>query len=158
QIYTKMADGSMLGHLSVTLFETIIGFLLGTILGIILASVLWSSKRVANISDPYLVILNAMPKVALGPIIIVALGPGYISIIMMGPILSVIMTTLTENSASNDVDPKCQTVLRTFGATRWQCFKEDILASTLPTMISTLKVDVDLRWVGDIVAEFLVSK
>src|SRR5699024_1999559 len=69
QIYTKMADGSMLGHLSVTLFETIIGFLLGTILGIILASVLWSSKRVANISDPYLVILNAMPKVALGPIL-----------------------------------------------------------------------------------------
>src|SRR5699024_6166414 len=107
QIYTKMADGSMLGHLSVTLFETIIGFLLG----IILATVRWSSKRAANISDPYLVILNAMPKVALGPIIIVALGPGYISIIMMGAVISVIITTLVVYSAFNDVDPNYQKVL-----------------------------------------------
>ena len=158
QIYTKMGDGSMIGHLSVTLFETIVGFLLGTILGIILASVLWSSKRIANISDPYLVILNAMPKVALGPIIIVALGPGYISIIMMGAVISVIITTLVVYSAFNDVDPNYQKVLLSFGATRWQCFKEAIFPATLPTMISTLKVNVGLSWVGVIVGEFLVSK
>lgn len=157
-IYTKLGDGSIIGHLSITLFETIIGFLLGTIFGIILASALWSSKRVANIADPYLVILNAMPKVALGPIIIVALGPGYVSIIMMGAIISVIITALVVYSAFNEVDPNYERVLLSFGASRWQCFKEAIFPATLPTMISTLKVNVGLSWVGVIVGEFLVSK
>ncbi len=156
-LYTKFIDGSIIGHLLITLFETIIGFLLGTIFGIILATVLWSSKRIAHISDPYLVILNAMPKVALGPIIIVALGPGYVSIIMMGAIISVIITALVVYSAFNEVDPNYEKVLLSFGATRWQCFKEAIFPATLPTMISTLKVNVGLSWVGVIVGEFLVS-
>lgn len=157
-IYTKLLDGSIIGHLSITLFETIIGFLLGTIFGIVIASTLWSSKRIAQISDPYLVILNAMPKVALGPIIIVALGPGYLSIIMMGAIISVIITAIVVYSAFNEVDPNYEKVLLSFGATRWQCFKEAIFPATLPTMISTLKVNVGLSWVGVIVGEFLVSK
>lgn len=156
-IYTKMLDGSMIGHLMITLFETVIGFLLGTVFGIILASILWSSRRIANISDPYLVILNAMPKVALGPIIIVALGPGFTAIIMMGAIISVIITTLVVYSAFNEVDPNFEKVLLSFGASRWQCFKEAIFPATLPTMISTLKVNVGLSWVGVIVGEFLVS-
>src|SRR5699024_4939524 len=100
-IYVKIMDASMLFHLQYTLFETILGFIIGTVLGIILASLLWFSERFAKISDPYLVILNAMPKVALGPILIVALGPGFLSIIMMGAIISVIITTLVIYSAFN---------------------------------------------------------
>lgn len=144
-LYEKILDGTIVGHLTITLVETIIGFLIGTILGIMLASILWSSKRIANISDPYLVILNAMPKVALGPIIIVALGPGYVSIIMMGAIISVIITTLVVYSAFNEVDPNFEKVLLSFGASRWQCFKEAVFPATLPTMISTLKVNVGDR-------------
>src|SRR5699024_5254550 len=93
-LFNKINDGSLLVHLYTTIFETILGFMIGTVLGVIFATLLWSSRRVAKISDPYLVILNAMPKVALGPIIIVALGPGYISIITMGAIISVIITTI----------------------------------------------------------------
>jgi len=156
-IYQKTMDGTMLSHLQITLFETVLGFILGTLIGIIIASILWTSERIANIFDPYLVILNAMPKVALGPIIIVALGPGYLSIIMMGAIISVIITTLVVYSAFNEVDPNYDKVLRSFGATRWQRFKEAIFPATLPTMISTLKVNVGLSWVGVIVGEFLVS-
>jgi|SRR5690625_210902 len=156
-IYAKILDGTMLNHLQVTLFETVLGFIIGTLLGIVFASLLWSSKRLANISDPYLVILNAMPKVALGPIIIVALGPDYLSIIMMGAIISVIITTLVVYSAFNEVDSNYVKVLQSFGATRAQCFKEAIFPATLPTMISTLKVNVGLSWVGVIVGEFLVS-
>src|SRR5690625_3177817 len=99
-----------------------------------------------------------MPKVALGPIIIVALGPGYLSIIAMGAIVSVVITTLVVYSAFKEVDPNFDKVLKSFGATRWQCFKEAIFPATLPTMISTLKVNVGLSWVGVIVGEFLVSK
>lgn len=157
-LFEKFADQSMFIHLQVTLFETVLGFILGTVLGVIIAIVLWSSKRIANILDPYLVILNAMPKVALGPIIIVVLGPSYFSIIAMGAIVSVIITTIVVYSAFREVDPNFEKVLKSFGATRWQCFTEAIFPATLPTMISTLKVNVGLSWVGVIVGEFLVSK
>src|SRR5699024_7053121 len=154
----KFSDGSMFLHVQITLLETVLGFILGTVLGIIFASILWSSVRLANIMDPYLVILNAMPKVALGPIIIVALGPGYVSIITMGAIISVIITTIVVYSAFNEVDPNYEKVLKSFGASKWQCFKEAVFPATLPVMISTLKVNVGLSWVGVIVGEFLVSK
>ena len=154
----RFSEGTMFGHVQVTLFETIVGFILGTIFGIIFASILWSSNRLSNIMDPYLVIINAMPKVALGPIIIVALGPGYLSIITMGAIISVIITTIVVYSAFIEVDPNYEKVLKSFGATRWQCFKEAIFPATLPVMISTFKVNVGLSWVGVIVGEFLVSK
>lgn len=157
-IITRVANGSMFSHLQVTLFETIIGFIIGTVGGIIIATVLWSSNRFARIMDPYLVVMNAMPKVALGPILIVALGPGYLSIIAMGFIISVIVTTLVVFSAFNEVDPNYEKVLKSFGATRWQCFREAIFPAAMPAMISTLKVNVGLSWVGVIVGEYLVSK
>lgn len=153
----KFIDGTLLYHLRYTIFETISGFVLGTITGIILASLLWSSKNIAEIADPYLVVFNAMPKVALGPMIIVALGPGLFSIIMMGAIISVIITTIVVYSAFNEVNPNYLYVVKSFGASRWICFKEVIFPATIPTMISTLKVNVGLSWVGVIVGEFLVS-
>jgi NitT/TauT family transport system permease protein len=154
----KFSDGSLLMHVQITLFETVLGFIIGTLLGIVIASLLWSSPRLSKIMDPYLVVLNAMPKVAFGPIMIVALGPGYVSIIAMGAIISVVITTLVIYSAFNEVDPNYEKVLQSFGASRWQCFKEAVFPATLPTMISTLKVNVGLSWVGVIVGEFLVSK
>ncbi|SET33093.1 NitT/TauT family transport system permease protein [Oceanobacillus limi] len=154
----KIVDGSLMIHTQVTLFETVLGFIIGTLLGIIIAVTLWSSTRFAKIMDPYLVILNAMPKVALGPIIIVAIGPGYLSIITMGAIISIIITTLVVYSAFREVDPNYIKVLQSFGASRWQLFKEAIFPASLPAMISTLKVNVGLSWVGVIVGEFLVSK
>ncbi|WP_106496837.1 ABC transporter permease [Lentibacillus sp. Marseille-P4043] len=158
QLIDKFSDGSIIPHVQVTLIETVLGFIIGTILGILIATILWTSRRLSKIMDPYLVIGNAMPKVALGPIIIVALGPGYISIIAMGAIISVVITTLVVYSGFREVDPNYEKVLKSFGATRWQCFKEAIFPATLPTMISTLKVNVGLSWVGVIVGEFLVSK
>lgn len=153
----KFHDGSLLSNLGVTLTETIFGFILGTLLGTLLAALLWWSPMFSKIIDPYLVILNAMPKVALGPILIVALGPGYPSIIAMGAIISIIITTLVVYTSFREVDPNYLKVLQTFGATRFQCFKEAILPASFPTIISTLKVNVGLSWVGVIVGEFLVS-
>ena len=156
-LFEKTIEGTMLPHLFITVSETIIGFLLGTISGIAIASSLWASERFAHIADPYLVILNAMPKVALGPILIVALGPGFFSIIMMGAIISVIITTIVVYTAFREVDVHYEHVLKTFGATKKQIFQEAIFPATLPTMISTLKVNVGLSWVGVIVGEFLVA-
>ncbi|WP_110927324.1 ABC transporter permease [Bacillus massiliglaciei] len=153
----KIADGSLLSHASVTIFETILGFIIGTLLGTLLASALWWSPMLEKILDPYLVILNAMPKVALGPILIVAMGPGFSSIIAMGAIISIIITTIVVYTSFREVDPNYLKVLQTFGATRFQSFREAILPASFPTIISTLKVNVGLSWVGVIVGEFLVS-
>jgi NitT/TauT family transport system permease protein len=153
----KIQDGTLVSNIGVTLTETVLGFILGTLLGTILAAILWWSPMISRVLDPYLVILNAMPKVALGPIMIVALGPGYLSIIAMGAIISIIITTIVVYTSFKEVDPNYLKVLQTFGATRWQCFKEAILPASFPTIISTLKVNVGLSWVGVIVGEFLVS-
>ncbi|MCP8617800.1 ABC transporter permease [Salirhabdus salicampi] len=154
----KLADGSLLFHLKVTLLETVAGFILGTVAGVLFAALLWWFPKFSKVMDPYLVVMNAMPKVALGPIIIVALGPGYISIIAMGMIISVVITTIVIYSAFREVDPNYLKVMKTFGANRFQIFKEVIFPATIPTIISTLKVNVGLAWVGVIVGEFLVSE
>ncbi|WP_430784643.1 ABC transporter permease [Virgibacillus flavescens] len=158
QILSKFIDASFIVHLQVTVIETIIGFIVGTVLGVICATALWTSSKLARITDPYLVVANAMPKVALGPIIIVALGPGYIAIIAMGALISVVITTLVVYSAFKEVDPNYVNVLKSFGASKSQRFREAVFPATLPTIISTLKVNVGLSWVGIIVGEFLVSK
>ncbi|MGN7116201.1 ABC transporter permease [Lysinibacillus odysseyi] len=153
----KINDGTLLTHISYTLFETVLGFIIGTLAGTILAAILWWSPFLSRVLDPYLVILNAMPKVALGPILIVVMGPGMTSIITMGAIISVIISTIVIYTAFKGVDPNYLKVLQTFNATRLQMFKEAILPACIPTIISTLKVNVGLSWVGVIVGEFLVS-
>ncbi|MFC0042821.1 ABC transporter permease [Metabacillus iocasae] len=153
----KLADGSLLPHITFTLFETVLGFIMGTLAGVLLATALWYSPRLARVLDPYLVILNAMPKVALGPILIVAIGPGFFSILVMGAIISVIITTIVVYTAFKEVDENYIKLLKTFNSTKHQCFKEAVLPASLPAIISTFKVNVGLSWVGVIVGEFLVS-
>lgn len=154
---TKIQDGTLMIDLGYTLSETVFGFILGTFLGTFLAAILWWSPMLSKISDPYLVVLNSMPKVALGPILIVALGPSFTSIVAMGAIISIIITTIVVYTSFKEVDPNYIKVLQTFGANRVQIFREAILPASFPTIISTLKVNVGLSWVGVIVGEFLVS-
>ncbi|MCT6923968.1 MULTISPECIES: ABC transporter permease [Bacillales] len=153
----KWSDGTLMLHVNITLFETVLGFIIGTLLGTIIAAILWWSPFFSKVADPYLVVLNAMPKVALGPILIVAMGPGMTSIITMGAIISVIISTIVIYTAFTEVDTNYVKVLQTFNANRAQIFKEAILPASFPTIISTLKVNVGLSWVGVIVGEFLVS-
>ena len=153
----KIQDGSLAAHTGLTLFETVVSFILGTLLGTILAAALWWSPLLSKVLDPYLVIFNAMPKVALGPIIIVAMGPGLSSIIANGIIISVIITTIVVYTSFRDIDPNYIKVLQTFKAKRGRIFMEAVLPYSMPVIISTLKVNVGLAWVGVIVGEFLVS-
>jgi NitT/TauT family transport system permease protein len=156
-LIAKLVDGTLYMNLFITVFETVMGFILGTLLGTILAAILWWSPFLSKVLDPYLVIFNAMPKVALGPVLIVLMGPGFSSIISMGIIISVIVTTIVIYTSFRDVDPNYLKVLKTFGASRIQAFKEAVLPGSFPAIISTLKVNVGLSWVGVIVGEYLVS-
>ena len=72
--FMNLSENDLLLHLGVTCYETIVGFLAGTVLGIIIAIILWSSKFLSKVAEPFLVVLNSLPKIALGPVIIIWVG------------------------------------------------------------------------------------
>lgn len=151
-------EGDLFYHTGVTCFETVVGFLLGTVAGTIIAIVLWWSEFLSKVLEPYLVVLNSLPKIALGPIFIVWIGAGPSSIIAIALTISLIVTILEVLNGFIAVDQEKIKLVKTFGASRTQVLIKVVLPSSYPVIINALKVNVGLSWVGVIVGEFLVSK
>jgi len=155
QIY---AEGSLLYNIFITCFETVVGFVLGTILGALIAILLWWSDFVSRVLDPYLIVLNALPKVALAPIIIFWVGNGIKAIIVIALLISIVVTIISILSGFKEVDEDKIKLLKTFGASKFQILINLIIPASIPTLISALKINVGLSWVGVIMGEFLVAK
>jgi len=151
-------NGELFGHIAITMYETVVGFVLGTILGTLIAIMLWWSRALSRILDPYLVVLNALPKIALGPILIVWFGAGVKSIIIMGLLISLIVTVMTVLAGFNEISEDKQLLMRTLGASKLQILTMVVLPASVPTIMSALKISVGMSWVGVIVGEYLVSK
>jgi NitT/TauT family transport system permease protein len=151
-------EGQLFGNIGITCLETVVGFILGTVLGVIVAVILWWSEFLARVMEPYLVVLNSLPKIALGPIFIIWIGAGPLAIIVMALAISLIVTILEVLNGFLAVDQEKIKLVQTFGANRLQILLKVVLPSTFPTMINALKINVGLSWVGVIVGEFLVSK
>ncbi|MEI7024371.1 ABC transporter permease [Paenibacillus sp. y28] len=157
-LYTKLLDGSLLPHVAATVGETVIGFLLGTLAGTLLAALIWWVPFLAKVLDPYIVVLNSMPKVALGPLFIVGFGPGLFSIVAMTLAITVIITILVVYNSFREVDSNLVKVVQIFGGSKGDVFRKVIFPASIGTIVSALKVNVGLAWVGVMVGEFLVSK
>lgn len=151
-------SGDLFLHLGTSVAETVIGFLLGTLAGTFVAILLWWSPFFARVLEPYLVVLNALPKTALGPIFIVWIGAGPASIIAMTLAISIIVTILEMHNGFLATDPEKIRLMRTLGASRSQILRKLVLPANFTTLINALKVNVGLSWVGVIMGEFLVSK
>lgn len=151
-------EGNLFMHIGVTCLETVAGFLIGTVLGTVIAVMLWWSEFLARVLEPYLVILNSLPKIALGPIFIIWIGAGPSAIIVMALAISLIVTILEVLNGFIAVDPEKIKLVRTFGANRLAVFTKVVFPSNIPSVINALKINVGLSWVGVIVGEFLVSK
>lgn len=158
QIGKDIASGELWIHVAVTVGETAVGFLLGTLVGTLLAVLIWWSPFLSKVLDPYMVVFNSMPKVALGPIFIVMFGAGFTAIVMTTLSITVIITTLVVYNSFNEVDSNYIKVIRTFGGDRSEIFIKVVLPASFPAIVSTLKVNVGMAWVGVIVGEFLVAK
>ncbi|MGG4396725.1 ABC transporter permease [Paenibacillus thiaminolyticus] len=158
QIVQDFADGSIWPHLGMTVGETVAGFVLGTLFGTLLAVLIWWSDFLARVLDPYMVVFNSMPKVALGPLFIVGFGAGFAAIVATTLSITVIITTIVVYNSFREVDPNYIKVVRVFGGGKSVIFSKVVLPASLPAIVSTLKVNVGLAWVGVIVGEFLVSK
>lgn len=153
-----LRGGELFTHIGVTLFETVAGFLIGTAAGTLIAAAMWWSPTACRILDPYLVVLNALPKIALGPILIVWIGAGVGSIIVMAVLISLVVTIVTVLTGFIDITGEKQLLMRTLGASKLQIFGLVVLPAAVPTMMAALKISVGMSWVGVIVGEYLVSQ
>ena len=154
----NLSQNNLLIHIKTTCTETIIGFLLGTLLGSLIAIVLWWSDFIARVAQPYLVVLNSLPKIALGPVIIIWVGAGMPAIIVMALMISLIVTILEILNGFLNTDKDLIKMAKTFHASKFQILTKIIIPANKTTFFNSLKVNIGLSLVGVISGEFLVSK
>lgn len=151
-------DGSLFPHIGITLFETVVSFLLVFCVSLILSTLLWYSTGFSEILEPYLVALNSLPKSALAPLFIVWLGTGTKTIIVAGISVAVFGSVISFYTAFRQCDPEKLTLIRTLGGTRKDMFEKVVLPSSVPLLLSTMKVNIGLALVGVIIGEFLAAR
>lgn len=156
--FIGMLSNGLLKHIGITCLETIVGFLLGTIFGTLIASALWWSPFFSKVLAPFLVVLNSLPKVALGPIIIIWVGAGAKAIIAMALAISIIVTILEMLNGFIATDINKIKMAKAFGANKFQVFTKIVFPSNVPVLLNVFKVSIGLSMVGVITGEFLVSK
>ena len=157
-IANLFSNGELFTHIGVTLYETCMGFLLSTLIGTLIAILLWWSEYLRKVLDPYIVVLNSLPKIALGPVIIIVVGAGTEAIIFMALAISLIVTVLEMLAGFRATNPESIKMARTFGATKRQVFTKIVFPSNINTLFNSLKINIGLSLVGVIAGEFLVSK
>ncbi len=145
-------------HIRYSLLETLIALIIGTVAGILIAILLWFSPKACKIMDPFLVILNALPKTALAPILIVWAGTGVKGIVVVAISLSLVMTIISALNFFKSVDQEKIKMLKTFNANKVQILFKLVLPANFVNLISLVKINIGLTWVGVIVGEFLVSR
>jgi NitT/TauT family transport system permease protein len=151
-------DGSLFKHIGVTMGETMISFFLGSGLGLLIASIMWWKPTVAKIIDPYLTIINSLPKVALGPILIIWVGANMRAIIVMTLLISLIITIMHVYEGFKKTDPNMIKLMQSFKASNYQIFFKVVIPANIPTILSALRINISMSLIGIIMGELLVSK
>ncbi|MBQ6494449.1 MAG: ABC transporter permease [Bacilli bacterium] len=149
---------NLFNHIWITTYETLISFSLGTIIGLLIAIILWYNKFIAKVIDPYLTVLNSLPKVSLGPILIIWIGPNIKSIITMSILVSVIITIINIYNGFNNTDKNKINLLKSFNATKYQILTNLIIPSNYKIIVNSLKINISMSLIGVIMGELLVSK
>ena len=137
-------SGELFHHARITLNETLIGFSIATLVGFVVAFVLWYSDFLRRVTEPYLVVLNSLPKIALGPIIIVWFGAGEKAIIFMCILIVIIVTIMNILNSFTSCDKQLIALSQSLGANKIQIFFKLVLPSSLKDIVTTLKVNVGL--------------
>ena len=139
-----LRSGELIYHANITLSETLIGFAIATGIGFGVAFVLWYSDFLRRVSEPYLVVLNSLPKIALGPIIIIWFGAGQKAIIFMCVLIVIIVTIMNILNSFTSCDHQLIALAKSMGANKWQIFTKLILPNSLKDIVATLKINVGL--------------
>ena len=153
-----LKTGEIFNHIYISLIEVLLGLVIGTTGGIIIATILWYSDTLSKILDPFLVILNALPKTALAPIMIIWAGTGVAGIVVVAISILLIITILSVYNYFKNIEEEKIKMLQSFNASKTQIFIKLVFPSNITNIINVIKINVGMAWIGVIVGEFLVSR
>lgn len=156
--WNMVIDCSIFLHVGVTLFETMISFVLVTLFSILIATFLWLSRKLYEIAEPFLVVLNSLPKSALAPLLIVWLGATPTTIIVAGMSVALFGSILNMTTAFQEVDVDKIKLIYTLRGTKPQVLTKVVIPSSIPAIVSNMKVNIGLCLVGVIIGEFLSAR
>lgn len=151
-------DNMLLTHISITLAETLVSFFLVITCGTLIAILLWSFPNISKILEPYLIILNSLPKSALAPLLIVWLGANMRTIIIAGISVAIFGSIITLYTGFLETDQEKLKMIQTFGGTKYHQLTKIVLPSSIPLILSTMKVNIGLCLVGVIIGEFIGAR
>lgn len=154
----QLKNNHLLAHIGVTLFETVVSFFLVILISILTATLLWYSRKLSEITEPYLVVLNSLPKSALAPLFIVWLGTGATTIIVAGMSVALFGSIISFYTGFRQVDSEKITLIYTLGGKKRDAFCKVVLPGSVPILLSTAKVNIGLALVGVIIGEFLAAR
>jgi NitT/TauT family transport system permease protein len=154
---TIAADGSVWKDTLYTFRSTIYGFVIGTVGGALIGLSFWWSKHYAKIAEPFIIAFEAMPKLALAPIVVLIFGLGLESKVAMAVAITVVITTLTTYNGVRQVDKDLVRMIYSLGASRLQVFTKIVVPATMPSIISALRINIGLALTGAIVGEYIGS-
>jgi NitT/TauT family transport system permease protein len=156
--YIAATQGTLFVDIGYTSASTIVGFVIGVTGGALLGLSTWWSLVYGRVSEPYLVTFNAIPKLALAPILIILFGIGFESKVALAVALTIVPAALAAYGGVKSVDKDLETLLFSLGATRFQVFAKVVVPWTMPWIVSSLRVNIGLALAGAIVGEFIASR
>lgn len=156
--WSMVLDKSIFLHIGVTLYETMISFILVTLFSLVCATVLWFSKKLSEITEPFLVVLNSLPKSALAPLLIVWLGATPTTIIVAGMSVALFGSILNMATAFKEVDSEKIKLIYTLRGNKFQALTKIVIPNCIPAIVSNMKVNIGLCLVGVIIGEFLAAR
>lgn len=156
--YEMLKDKSIFYHIRITLYETLISFLLVTTLSLAIVILLWFSRKLSEITEPFLVVLNSLPKSALAPLLIVWLGATPRTIIVAGMSVAIFGCILNLYTSFRSTDTEKCKLIYTLGGNRLHVLLKVVIPSSIPVIISNMKVNIGLCLVGVIIGEFLAAR
>lgn len=151
-------DQSLFTHIGITLMETLVSFFFVVLLGLGSAVILWACPKISQILEPYLVVLNSLPKSALAPLLIVWLGANVRTIIVAGISVAIFGSIINLYTGFREVDEEKQKLIRTLGGNKRQELTKIVLPSSIPLILSIMKVNIGLCLVGVIIGEFIGAR
>ena len=156
--WEMVIDRTIFLHLWTTFYETIISFILVTFFSVFIAVLLWFSEKLSKIVEPYFVTLNSLPKSALAPLLIVWLGATPLTIIVCGMSVAIFGSIMNLYTSFSTVDNEKIKLIYTLGGGKWHALTKVVLPSSIPEIISNMKVNIGLCLVGVIIGEFLAAR
>lgn len=156
--YLYLQNNEIFKHIGISVYETLLGLVIGTFIGLVVSVVLWWNEMIAKILDPFLVVLNALPKTALAPIIIIWVGTGIDGIVCVAVSISLVLTILSAYQYFKNVSSEQILMMKSFDASKFQILFKLVIPSNIGNLINLIKINIGMSWVGVIVGEFIVSK